>query len=76
MADRFTEDDLTAATAAHAEHVTGYSMKDGGRTYTCRCGWKSDADDAAGKAQRHRMREALAAIVDRQVDVEIRRQER
>lgn len=31
----FTEGDVITAAAVHAEHVTGYSMRDGGYTYRC-----------------------------------------
>ncbi|SJN43333.1 hypothetical protein FM104_12570 [Microbacterium esteraromaticum] len=62
-AAQFTEADVIAAAAVHAEHVTGYSMRDGGYTYRCgRCTWAASGPDAAVEAQRHRMREALAAI--------------
>jgi len=60
----FTEDDIHTATVTYAEHVTGYSMRDGGRSYTCRCGWSASSHDAQQKAQTHRMREALDAVAD------------
>lgn len=69
---RFTEEDIAAATSAHAEHVTGYSMADGGQTYTCRCGWSRIGPDAEAKARTHRMRQALESIIDREVDAEER----
>lgn len=62
-AAQFTEADVITAATVHAEHVTGYSMRDGGYTYSCgRCTWAASGHDAAVEAQRHRMREALAAI--------------
>ncbi|MCT2222541.1 hypothetical protein [Microbacterium paraoxydans] len=62
-APQLTEADVITAAAVHAEHVTGYSMSDGGYTYRCgRCTWAATGPDAAVEAQRHRMREALAAI--------------
>lgn len=62
-AAQFTEADVIAAASVHAEHVTGYSMRDGGYNYRCgRCAWAASGPDAAVEAQRHRMREVLAAI--------------
>jgi hypothetical protein len=59
-----TEAAVDAAAAAYAEHVTGYSMRDGGYTYTCRCGWSSAGEDAGSNALKHRAREALRAVAE------------
>ena len=57
-AAQFTEAHVITAAAVHAEHVTGYSMRDGGYTYRCgRCTWAASGHEAAVEAQRHRMRD-------------------
>ena len=56
-----TDAEILAGASKYAEHVTGYSMRDGGYTYTCRCGWSETGPDAGSGAQKHRMRFALAA---------------
>lgn len=67
MTKQFTEDDVAAAVLAYGQHVTGYSMQDGGRSYTCRCGWSSVGSVASMDALNHRMREALSAIADQSI---------
>lgn len=56
-----TEGQIERAEGIYREHVTGYSMRDGGYTYTCRCGETWSGENASTQANHHRMRLALAA---------------
>lgn len=56
-----SEQMVKRAEEVYREHATGYSMRDGGRTYTCRCGEAWSGEDARDEANLHRMGLALTA---------------
>lgn len=54
-------DPVQAVAEAMEAHVTGYSMRDGGYTHSCRCGWSASGRDSSARAREHRITALVAA---------------